>query len=812
MDYGAEFPRQTLPYKSKGKAWREACVNWAANRSYFSYLPIRDDVVRMQINYDLVNGKIHMDDMVSLFNPNGLSIMPVPEKIQHFPITNSKLNTLRGEEAARPFDWHFIVTNPNAVSRIEEEKKRQMDNAVRMLVEDTGIDDEVAQRQMEETQEFFSYTYQDVREKRANELVRHYSKEQNFRQIFNDGFMDAAIVGREVYQVGIVSGEPKLIKLNPKKLRVWGNGSSDHIEDADVIVYEDYWSRGRIFDTYYDKLSAADAKKLSDEFLNPVSSSPTTPEGAYNEAAQFVGEKGILIESNADGFGVVDELFTEPGGVGSDIMPYDLNGNVRVTQVWWKSRRKILRVESFDPETGEKNFDFYPETYVPDESRGEKAEAFWVNQMWQGTRIGDDIYVDIRPCLVQHNSMSCPSRCHAGIVGTIYGLNESAPYSLVDMMKQYNYMYDATHAKLVDLIANNWGNIVEIDTAFKPKDWEVGQWLWFIRTNKAMIKDSFNAARQGPAMGKIAGGLNNASKGVITADVGNAIQNYLNLLQWTKESMSELVGINRQREGNTYSRETVGGIERAVMQSSYITDWLFLKHEDTKRRVLNAFVEQAKGTLRGGSKKFQYTLSDGSMKIMDIDGDEFCECDYGCVADNSQDTQKLYSNLDNLAHAGMQANKLRLSSIMRLYTSASLGEKIRIIENSEKQLEQQQAQQFQQQQQMEQQKIQAQLQQAQMEMQQKDLLNQRDNQTKLEVANINAQAEYLRLGIYEDQNNEELRREEMEIDREKLRNELKKIDAEIRFKDSELKQKKEIELKKIEAQKQIANKKTNNSK
>ena len=33
------------------------------------------------------------------------------------------------------------------------------------------------------------------------------------------------------------------------------------------------------------------------------------------------------------------------------------------------------------------------------------------------------------------------------------------------------------------------------------------------------------------------------------------------------------------------------------------------------------------------------------MRIMEIDGDEFAECDYGLVVDNSNDSQKLQSQM-----------------------------------------------------------------------------------------------------------------------------------------------------------------------
>ena len=815
MDFGVVFPEQALPSKSKGKAWRRAVVDWAANRTYFNYSPVRKDVVHMKINYDLINGIIHMDDVAAILNPNNVATAFVPEKIQHYPIINSKLNTLRGEEAARVFDWRAIVTNPYAVSQIEEEKKQQFFQAVQQIVENPDIDQQQAEKQVQETQEYFDYNWQDVREIRANELIRHYSKEQNFKQLFNDGFMDALSSATEVYQCGIAGGEPYIVRLNPMKLRVFRSGYSNRIEDADVIIYEDYWSPGKIVDTYYDELTPKDIKWLSNEIPDFNGGSPTGAAGNYNEAYPFVqatlGEDGLMINDNS-GVGLIYDAFPDfAGGVGSDLLPYDVAGNIRVVHVWWKSRRKIFKVKSFDPVTGEEVFDFYPETYVADKDAGEEATTLWINEMWEGTKIGQDIYVAIRPCLVQNNSISNPSRCTAGIVGTIYNINEAAPYSLVDMMKPYNYMYDAIHAKLVDLIATNWGKLLEMDLALKPKNWEVEKWMYFARSNKVLIKDSFNEGSKGAATGKLAGGLNNASKGYIDADWGQSIQNYIDLLQWTKDSMSDLVGINRQREGNTYNRETVGGIERAVLQSSYITDWLFQKHDDTKRRVLECFLEQAKGALRGRSLKFQYILSDGSRKIMEIDGDQFAECDYGIVIDNSNDTQKLNSQLETLAQAALQNQMLDFSSVMKLYSSASIQEKIKIVEGNEKRIKQQQAEAAQQQQQLEQQKIQAEMQAKQMEMQQKDTLNQRDNETKIQVAEINSKAEYLRLGIYAEENDEQLVHEKLDIEREKLAEQIRQFDAELRAKDDERKDKKDIELKKIEAQKQIAKTKNTSS-
>lgn len=806
MDFGISFPCQTLSYKQKGDTWRKKCVDWGANKTYFNYSPIRRNVVHMKINYDLVNGIIHMDDIAGILNPGDISTAFIPDKIQHYPIINSKLNTLRGEEAARVFDWKVIVTNSYSVSQIEEEKKQQFFQSIQQLVE-TPMEQQQAEQQLSDTEDYYKYNWQDFREIRANELLKHYSKEQNFKQLFNEGFMDAAINNIEVYCSEIVGGEPVLWRMNPLKLRIYRNGYSNRIEDADVIVYEDYWSPGRIVDTFHDELSVKDIKWLTNELPDFGETTPTGAAGNYNDAYPFInrnritGENGIIIDKNSGFAEVFDELASLDGGLGSNLLPYDTAGNVRVIKVWWKSKRKIYKVKSYDPITGEEQFDFYPETYVANEDAGEEAEALWINEAWEGTKIGEDIYVGMRPCLVQHNSLSNPSRCHFGIVGTIYNVNESMPYSLVDMMKPYNYLYDAIHAKLVDMIATNWGKLLELDLALKPKGWEVDKWMYFARANKVLIKDSFNEGNKGAATGKLAGGLNNASKGYIDADWGQSIQNYLNLLQWVKDSMSELVGINRQREGQTYSRETVGGIERAVLQSSYITDWIFQQHDDTKRRALECFIEVAKGALRGRNIKFQYILSDNSMHVMDIPGDEFCESDYGLVVDNSNDTQKLNSQIETLAQAALQNQLLDFSTVMKLYTSASIQEKIKIVDIAQKKMQQQQQQNVQQQQQETQATLQAQQQQLQLKMEQEDKLNQRDNETKIRVAEINGKAEELRLGIYAEDNSIQIRNRELDLEQQKLKNEILEFDKELRFKDKELQQKKDIELKKIAASK-----------
>ena len=178
------------------------------------------------------------------------------------------------------------------------------------------------------------------------------------------------------------------------------------------------------------------------------------------------------------------------------------------------------------------------------------------------------------------------------------------------------------------------------------------------------------------------------------------------------------------------------------MQSSHITEWLFTTHDSIRRRVLEVFLETAKIAFKGRKKKFQYILPDYATTMIDVDGDEFAECDYGIVVDSSNDVQNLNQKIEGLAQAALQNQALDFSTIMKLYTSASLAEKQRMVEDSEQRRQQEMQQQQQQQMQMQQQAMQAQQEAAQKQLEYNDLINQRDNETKVLVAEINSQAEF----------------------------------------------------------------------
>lgn len=789
------LPPQQLPFSKKNKKWRKAHLDWADSKTFFNYSLVRKSVIHKKINYDLLNGKLHMSDIELVLNPDSIKAGFVPDRIQHYPIMNSKLNVLRGEESRRVFDYRVIVTNPNAISEIENNKKEELLQNLQKLMADTSKSEEEFNQELEKLNDYYTYEWQDMREIRGNAILNHYVKEYNIPLLFNNGFMDAVTVGEEIYQCDIVGGEPVIERLNPLKVRIFKSGYSNKIEDADIIIIEDYWSPGRVIDTYHDVLSKKDIEYI-ENIPDHIGQASIDSMDNIDERFGYVNNHMVGEEISTDGF-YFDPFNLFSDSISNSLLPYDLAGNIKVLRMYWKSRRRIKKVKSYDPETGEEVYNFFPETYIIDKDNGEEEQIFYINEAWEGTKIGTDIYVNMRPRVVQYNRLSNSSRCHFGIIGSIYNLNDSRPFSLVDMMKRYNYFYDVIHDRLNKIMARNWGKLLRLDLAKIPKKWDIEKWMYYAKVNGIAVEDSFKEGNIGAASGKLAGALNNSSSGVIDAEFGNSIQSQINLLEFIKMEMSEVVGITRQREGQISNRETVGGVERATLQSSHITEWLFVIHDDVKRRVLECFLETAKIAFKGRSKKFQYILSDNSMRIMDIDGDEFAEADYGLVVDNSQGTQELAQKLDMLAQAALQNQTLSFSTIMRLYNSSSLAEKQRLVEKDEQAIQARNAQAQQQQMQAQQQIVQLENEQRLAEMQQKEQANIRDNETKIIVAQMQANSK--EDGISEPETDEDranLREkirefdEKMRLEKEKLSFEREKHSDDVRIKEKSLKKNK----------------------
>ena len=206
-------------------------------------------------------------------------------------------------------------------------------------------------------------------------------------------------------------------------------------------------------------------------------------------------------------------------------------------------------------------------------------------------------------------------------------------------------------------------------------------------------------------------------------------------------------------------------------------------------------LETTKAAFKGKMIKFQSILSDGSTKLTEIDGDEFAECDYGLVVDNSNNTELFIQKMEAYAQALIQNQMISTSTLLKLWNGSSIADISRSVEEDERQAKEMMAQQNEAQQLQFQQKMEAEAAVEAEKLRIQEDNNIRDNETKILLEQIRsfAKQEAEEQGFeYDPQKKAELEEKirqynaNLALEREKLREEKKQNSIQNNLKQQEI--------------------------
>ena len=105
-----------------------------------------------------------------MLNPDKIDAKYVPDNIQHIPTINKYINLLLGEKSSRIFDWRVVITNPNAISEMENAKKEKVFELLQQEIQSSSASDEEFQAKLQQYSDYFALEYQDQRELLSNYL------------------------------------------------------------------------------------------------------------------------------------------------------------------------------------------------------------------------------------------------------------------------------------------------------------------------------------------------------------------------------------------------------------------------------------------------------------------------------------------------------------------------------------------------------------------------------------------------------------------------------------------------------------------
>ena len=757
------FPDQFKTEKEKqDESWIKNTMDYFANKSYAEYVKNRDTFVK---NYDLVKGILRMEDfyqepVVSSFTQTLEANLNLPSYVKMYSIITTPLNELVGEISKRPDAFRVKAFDDDSQAEELEFKtgilqEYIINEAKQKILAKADLqgaeleEEELQQMTMDQVKdELDSYT--SIAEKWANHILTCQKAEFNLKEKSEDAFRDMLISAREFYHIyednsklgfNIEVANPKntWFLTTPDRKYVsdptgraqgaYAAGIVQVMELSEIIEAIPDLTKEEI-DHLRSSLQDYGLINVRESNLGNPDATPGIDSVQYDTYDPLVLQTRMIIESemkeNDDG--LKDFL-----GLTSNVSSFGYK--YVVVRAYWISKKKIGKLIYTDEMGNEQSMlvdENYKSKTIPTEV---SLEWGWINQWYQGIKIGPDIY-HIKP----YKLLSyCP------IIGLVHEVKNTEAKSLVDLMKPFQVLYNVCMNQLYTLLEKEVGKVylTSIRHIPVPKDgdaqdaldiWELearNRGVVFIDDSPENLKSpsSFNQFRD------------------IDLTRTQEIQSRYTLAMQLKQECWELVGMSKQRMGSVSASESATGTNTAITQSYSQTEPLFVAHEYVLGQLYQAIIDAA---LYVESNKPQSTLSyitsDGESAFVQVNGTDLRFRDLKVFLTNRPEDQKMFNELRGLSQAVIQ-NGGSLHDIIELYSTDSVRKMKKVFKSlKDKQDAMQQQQLDMQQQQMEQQKEQtmAQIQQAQQAQEKQlahdDYQKELDRINKKEIALIAAES------------------------------------------------------------------------
>lgn len=702
------LPSQTVSLKEKlkdssdpsKKSWKQKnldALESIGRAQYNMNLPLIE-------NYEMIKGRFIFSHY---FETEGYSNLlsqlsadvELPNYLRHYDIISQVINTMSGEWQKRPDSFKVKQvgeSSTNEYLRMKEELtlsyvfdkiNKEID---RKLVEQ-GIDinktDFVSQ---EEAQQYFEeiegmrqtmtppeiQKYLDTDFMTAAEIWGNNHKEKS-KEIFNlpekekIEFEDMCTADRAFRHFYLNPSSPlgySQETWNP--INVFFHKSPDvtYIEDGDYVGRVFNLSINTIIDRYGHLMSKEDFELIEDKCKKDdtkwedskyswVYDNYLVPFEGYKEYNLLKKTGSGLVPGVNDGIPHLDGDFFS--ALNQNSFFREQEGFYFVTEAYWKTQKKLIKLTYQDPETGILIVKIVDELYKIPKHFKESKKIFtddhdvdtycttYVNEVWKGVKINmnndtsikKDLYIGVGPNEFQFKGNYNLYGCKLPVCGQIFSVRNSGSMSIVDLMKPYQIAYNVSMNQVYNLMEKEIGMFVVMDVNMFPnsKDWGGAdnweKWM-MVAKNLGMVPADTSPTNVRNSIAATGGYLPK----VIDMNLASQMVSRINLCKFFEEQALKQVGFNQYRVGSYAASTTATGIQQGVSTSYAQTESHFTNFSNYLRRCLQMdldiaqYVESQKDTI-----DVLYSKGDFSKGFIRVLGVDLLLSELGVMVSNNQE-------------------------------------------------------------------------------------------------------------------------------------------------------------------------------
>jgi len=631
-NYSAGYrPKQNIPESQKDREWGIRNIDWYISISN----PQLDE--KESHYYDIYNGVYNNDDYKHITEMYGVEFPA--GKIKHIPLVRPLLNVLEGEFEERAFNFQVRAEDTDSVNaKLEKMSMGLLDSIAQAIKSGASIDVE-----MNSLEKYYKEDFQTETEIASHHALKYYISAHNYKRLVKENFIDRIITGKECYRVHInrIGEDPIYTPIRPGNLN-FANNNERLIKNCDWAVYPVQMSPTQVLDAYGERMTAEDRLKIEDWI------------DMYYRDSYKVNSESQLNE-------MVENTEDIHNGYASDL------GMLTVYNVEWKSIRTVYYVENPNKYASDAPFI----KYIPEDKlhtlKGDSKKNLrkrYVEDLWQGMRVGDDIYFDIGRLKYATRKTSQPSKVYLTFNGPTYN-GKIKPYSLIKETEDLQNLYNVLHYHKENLIAISGVRGMVMDASQIP-DFGAGDfkenlkmWLYYKKLGTAWIDRSQE-------------GVDKSFNQFGTYDdtLGPGLEAILAMITHIEELAGRIIGVNRQRLGAMSQRDGKGVSENAILQSALTTEPIFAEHDEFVRQGLEDILDACKVAWKNG-----YTssyISDQYLQQIFTWNPEYSVSSTGVYVEGGNSDAKAIADMKAFAFQLSQQGMLEFDDILPLFRKSNL--------------------------------------------------------------------------------------------------------------------------------------------
>jgi len=704
MAVSNQFPRQDIPESSKTLDWMSLHLSYSESL-LMNYNNARQRMTRLYNVYNGIKDPLSIEWLTKTYGQENKA------KFIAYRLGRTKIDLLQGEWLKRPLQSTVTTINSEAVTDKMEQfyflKGAMISrNEIAAVKDKAGVDVMEGIEIPENDDVFGKMKFKDKCEDVMQLIVDKAVVHLDVKKKLSESFLDCEITNHAHFMIELnQKGDVEIHKIDPRDAIYEVIQGDDYIEHSPVRGCRRVMPVHEILLRY--DLSKEDRDKL---------------EAARQSPNAYIGSGGLSR-------GYMDYV---NGELLCDVIHIEWDSVTPMyTKVVPKTQSQLLIDPSPDPLTFEMDTTKYEtnkEYHDKNVAKGEyQIVTKYMEQRYEATRIGGIIDINRRKVPNKKRSIDNPSEILSSTyVSYIHGRVNGTSVSLQQIIENFDNLYDIAMYQKNRELAKGFGKILTIDrSAIGPKD-SLKDTYYRMANDQVLEYDSSAAGNLGgrqldPAM----------MFKQLDLGIGESIAYYDTLCQNISNQISQITGINENRQGITAASSTATAQQSDIANSRTITEALFYGYSGFVKRVMKAIVDKS-------AISYAFYKTEEGEQVLGAERFAFLKAtvdlayrDYNIEIEDGSRYMEIAGKIEKMMEVSLNAKEIRMMDALNVLLAETVAQKRQFLVSAWEDM----SARMEKQQQMEQESM-AQMQQQQLETQLQIAKEDREDRQAAEQQNI----------------------------------------------------------------------------